>query len=365
MPDQRIPVTLLTGFLGAGKTTVLNRLLAQPSMARCAVVVNEMGAIGLDHLLLGTTRDATIALLENGCLCCGVRGELSDTLDALIERRDRGEIPPFERVWVETTGLARPGPVLSELLGDERLEARVTLDGVIAVVDGVHGASQLERHDEARQQAACADRLLITKADLADAASLDALGAALDALNAAAPRLQVSNGELDAAGFIGMLAPRTVSAWLGAARQPLLPRAVPEARDDERDDDAQAASEPSESAALNGIAAQRRMHPDISTFSLTFDEALPAEAVETALTVLLAYHGEQILRVKGICCFIGEAAPVVVHGVQQLLHEPLRLNRWPDDDRRTRIVFIVQGLPQHVVTDTFAHFGCRPAVRAG
>ena len=333
MPNEPIPLTLLTGFLGSGKTTLLNRLLRQPVLGRCAVVINELGAIGLDHLLVSTTRDETVALLENGCLCCSVRGELATTIADLLLRRDRGEIPAFERLVVETTGLARPGPVISLLLGDEALAGRLRLDGVVATVDAKHGASQLTQHEESRQQVACADRLLLTKCDLIDANTLAELEAALDALNPAAERILVHEGEVDAGCLIEILTPHALRPWL---------RVTSPARARPR--------------RLGQNSAAHAHAGDITTFCLTFDAPLPMQAVETALTVLLGYHGERILRVKGICNFVGESRPVILHGVQQLLHEPLRLEDWPDQDRRTRIVFIVQGLRVALIEETFEHF---------
>ncbi|MGH8780014.1 CobW family GTP-binding protein [Paraburkholderia sp.] len=330
MNDGAIPVTLLTGFLGSGKTTLLNRLLPQPAMGRCAVVINELGSIGLDHLLVGAMRDDTIALLENGCLCCGVRDGLAETVATLFERRERNEIPPFERLLIETTGLARPGPVISLLLGDEALEGRVRLDGVVATVDAKHGAAQLSRHEESRQQVAVADRLLLTKADLVDDTTLAELEAALAALNPSAPHIAVHDGELDAAQILDILTPRALRPWLRA----------------------QPASQP----FLRGAATTRHAHPDIASFCISYAEPLPMQALETALTVLLGYHGERILRLKGIANLLGETRPVVLHGVQQWLHEPLRLDAWPDDDRATRLVFIVQGLEASVVEQTIAHF---------
>jgi G3E family GTPase len=326
-----IPVTLLTGFLGSGKTTLLNRLLPQPALGRCAVLINELGAIGLDHLFVSTSRDETVALLENGCLCCGVRDELAATVTELLARRERGEIPAFERLLIETTGLARPGPVISLLLGDAALEGRVQLDGIVTTVDAKHGAAQLARHEESRQQVAVADRLLLTKAELADAAALADLTATLDTLNPTATRIPVRNGDIDARQLLGILTPRTVRPWLRAAPAP-------------------------RRSSMGGAAAASAAHPDIDSFCLTYPQPLPMQAFETALTVLLGYHGERILRVKGIGNFIGEARPIVFHGVQQLLHEPLRLDAWPDDDRTTRLVFIVQGLARSVIEDTITHF---------
>ncbi|CAE6700046.1 CobW family GTP-binding protein [Paraburkholderia nemoris] len=333
MQSAAIPLTLLTGFLGSGKTTLLNRLLPQPALGRCAVVINELGAIGLDHLFVSTSRDETIALLENGCLCCGVRDELAATVTDLLQRRMRGEIPAFERILIETTGLARPGPVISLLLGDPALEGRLQLDGIVTTVDAKHGAAQLARHEESRQQVAVADRLLLTKAELVDAPALADLEAALEALNPGAPRIPVHNGEIDAQQLLDILTPRALRPWLRVESSPA-PR----------------------KSLMRGATASRVAHPDIDSFCLTYSQALPMQAFETALTVLLGYHGERILRVKGIGNFIGESRPVVFHGVQQLLHEPLRLEAWPDDDHTTRLVFIVQGLARSVIEETITHF---------
>jgi G3E family GTPase len=329
-----IPLTLLTGFLGSGKTTLLNRLLPQPALGQCAVIINELGAIGLDHLFVKTSRDETIALLENGCLCCGVRDELAATVADLFERRARGEIPAFERLLIETTGLARPGPVISLLLGDAALEGRVRLDGIVTTVDAKHGAAQLVRHEESRQQAAVADRILLTKVELVEASALAELEASLEALNPAAPRIAVRNGEIDATHLLDILTPRDLRPWLRA--EPATPRKL--------------------MTPMRGAAASRATHPDIDSFCLSYAQPLPMQALETALTVLLGYHGEQILRVKGIGHFIGESRPVVFHGVQQLLHEPLKLEQWPDDDHSTRLVCIVQGLDRSVIEETLTHF---------
>ncbi|MFP3249199.1 MAG: GTP-binding protein, partial [Paraburkholderia sp.] len=313
-----IPLTLLTGFLGSGKTTLLNRLLPQPALGQCAVIINELGAIGLDHLFVKTSRDETIALLENGCLCCGVRDE----------------IPAFERLLIETTGLARPGPVISLLLGDAALEGRVRLDGIVTTVDAKHGAAQLVRHEESRQQVAVADRILLTKAELVDAAALAELEATLETLNPGAPRMPVRNGEIDAAHLLDILTPRELRPWLRT--EPATPRKL--------------------MSPVRTAAASLASHPDIDSFCLSYAQPLPMHALETALTVLLGYHGERILRVKGIGNFIGESRPVVFHGVQQLLHEPLKLEQWPDEDRSTRLVFIVQGLARSVIEETLTHF---------
>jgi len=328
-----IPVTLLTGFLGSGKTTLLNRLLPQPALGRCAVVINELGTIGLDHLLVARSPDNTIALLENGCLCCGVRDELAASVADLFERRARGEIPPFERILIETTGLARPGPVISLLLGDEALRSRIRLDGIVATVDAKHGATQLARHEESRQQVAVADRLLLTKTELAEPAALAELELALAALNPGAQRIPVRDGEIEASALLDILSPRSVHPWLRVA------------------------AEPSRQSGLTPRrSSSRHTHEHIDTYHLSYREPLPMAAVETALAVLLGYHGERILRLKGLCDFIGETRPVVLHGVQQWLHEPIHLSQWPDTERMTQLVFIVQDLPLAIIEDTFTHF---------
>jgi len=331
MSSVALPLTLLTGFLGSGKTTLLNRLLPQPALGRCAVVINELGEIGLDHLFISTSRDETVALLQNGCLCCGVRDELAATVTDLLERRARGEIPAFERILIETTGLARPGPVVSLLLGDVALEGRLQLDGVVTTVDAKHGIEQLARHEESRQQVAFADRLLLTKAEMIDVTALADLETALEALNPGAPRIVVHNGDIDAQQVLDIMTPQTLRRWLR--------------------------SEPASSKFMaRGAMTPRLRHPDIDSFCLRYSRPLPMHAFETALTVLLAYHGENILRVKGIGNFIGESRPVVFHGVQQLLHEPLRQATWPDDDHTTRVVFIVQRLTRLLIEQTITHF---------
>lgn len=330
MSSAAIPFTLLTGFLGSGKTTVLNRLLPQPELGRCAVVINEFGTVGLDHLLVRATQDETVVLLENGCLCCSVRDEVAATVAKLLESRACGEIPPFDRLLIETTGLARPGPIVSLLLGDPALEGHLRLDGVITTVDAKHGLEQFANHEESRQQVAVADRILITKTDLVRADDIAALDARLDALNPGVPRYHVRNGEVNPALMTNVLTPRMLGTWLRAEPAPL--------------------------GLLARPRKMQRAHQDITTFSLSYPQPLPMHALEAALTVLLSHHGEQILRVKGIGHFIGEERPVVFHGVQQLLHEPIRLEHWADPDRTTRIVFIVQGIDETAIEATIAHF---------
>jgi G3E family GTPase len=198
-----VPVTILTGFLGSGKTTVLNHLLRQPSLADTVVIVNEFGAVGLDHLLIEQAIEDAV-LLKNGCICCTVRGDIADTLDVLWQRRDAGELPPFRRIAIETTGLADPAPVAHALLAEPGARYACRLDGIVTTVDALHGPMQFERQPEARRQVAMADRILLTKTDLADAAQIAESEARIRALNASAPLRHVVAGAVDAADVFGL-----------------------------------------------------------------------------------------------------------------------------------------------------------------
>jgi G3E family GTPase len=327
---ETTPVTVLTGFLGAGKTTLLNHLLRQPELAGTAVLVNEFGEIGLDHLLVEKLDDTTV-LLNAGCLCCTVRGDLTRVLREMLPRARRDEI---SRIVIETTGLADPVPILATLMTDPVAASAYRLDGIVTVVDAVNGATHLDTQEEAVRQVAVADRIVISKADLADAAALrDRLGG----LNPGAPVAEAAHGVIDP-GFIlhaGLFNPAAkspdVAGWLHAAAYDH-PHHHPH-HDPNRHD------------------------ARIGAFCITLDDPLDWPALAMWLEMLVASRGENLLRVKGILNLKGQDRPVAIHAVRHLMHPPAKLAAWPDGDPRTsRMVFITRDLPRAVIEDGLRAF---------
>lgn len=325
------PVFVITGFLGSGKTTLLARLLRDPALADTAVLINEFGEVGLDHHLLERV-DETMVLLASGCLCCTIRGELSEAIKRLLSQRERGLVPPFRRLVIETTGLADPLPVITTLAADPVLKHHVRLGAVITTVDAVNGADQLRRQPESAKQAAVADRLVLTKTDLVDAQAVEAATRSLRALNPDAPLLRSAEEDIDAQHLLSDGSVLAVSA-IGRMRCLPVDSAAAEAANPVRHGEA------------------------VEAFSLIVEEPLDWTSFGLWLSMLLHRHGGEILRVKGILNIEGSATPVAIHGVQQLVHVPKHLGAWPDQDRRSRIVFIVRGLDPALISRSLHAFG--------
>jgi len=290
----KTPVILVTGFLGSGKTTLLSRLLERPELGETAVIVNELGEVGIDHHLLRRVDERTV-VLSSGCVCCVVRGDLSDELRDLLDRRDAGEIPRFRRVVIETTGVARPAPIVQTLLTDPLLPHHYSLAAVVATVDGVHGL----RGPEALQQVAAADTLVVTKSDLAEQDELDALESELDRLNPAARTVRASFGEV------------AVELLLSGSDRDV--REIP--------------------TESNGHTHGPR------AVVLTLDHAIDWTAFAIWLTMLLHARGGEILRIKGLLD-VGSEGPLLVNCVQHAVYPPAHLDVWPDEDHRSRLVVI-------------------------
>jgi G3E family GTPase len=320
---ETTPVTVLTGFLGAGKTTVLNHLLRQPALARTAVLVNEFGEIGIDHLLVEKLDENTV-LLNAGCLCCTVRGDLVRTLRDMLPRARRDEI---SRIVIETTGLAEPVPILATLMTDPVVASAYRLDGVVTVIDAISGETNLSARPEAVRQIAVADRIVLTKTDLADPLSLLRR---IKTLNPGAPVITARDGALDPATILnaGLFNPASkipdVAGWLHAESH----------------------------------AHHHHDHDEhVTSFCLTFDRPLHWQGVGLWLEMLIQTRGKDLLRIKGILNLQGQDRPIAIHAVQHVLHPPSLLAAWPEGDPRTsRIVFITQDLPRAVVEEGLRAF---------
>jgi G3E family GTPase len=344
---SRIPVTVLTGFLGSGKTTLLNHVLKHPDMAATAVIVNEFGEIGLDHLLVESATE-DVVLMSSGCLCCTVRGDIANTLTDLFVGRVKGKVPYFTRAVIETTGLADPAPVLHALLADPIVAERYMIDGVVTTVDAVNGAGTLDRQIEAVKQAAVADRLIITKTDLAEPAALAALEARLGELNPGAPLLRAVHGAIDPDALfgLGLFDPATKSVEV---RRWLQDEAV--AAHDDHDHHGHDHRQDVNRHDVN------RHDERIRAFCITRERPISWNALSGWLDALASMRGDDLLRVKAIVALADRPdQPVVLHGVQHLFHPPVLLPAWPDADRRTRIVFITRDLPQEMIEESLAAF---------
>lgn len=325
------PVNLITGFLGSGKTTLLQRLLADPALADSAVLINEFGEIGLDHHLLERI-DETMVLLPSGCLCCTIRGELAAAIRDLHERREGGTVPPFRRLVVESTGLADPFPILSTVQADPVLRHHFRPGNVITTVDAVNGAAQLVRHRESARQVAVADRLVLTKTDLAEPESIADLVIRLRQLNPSAPLWRAAEAPIDADALLSH------DLFATAGRSEAARRLFAD------EIDAPASDAPS------------RHDGSIWSFALAVDGPIDWRLFGLWLSMLLNRHGERVLRVKGILNVAGSPTPVAVHGVQHLVHPPVHMAAWPDADRRSRLVFIVDGLDRAVIVRSLRAF---------
>jgi G3E family GTPase len=315
-----IPVFVLTGFLGAGKTTLLNRLLRDPTLSDTLVIVNEFGDVGLDHLLVERF-DGEIALLSSGCLCCALRGDLVEALSNILARRTLGDIEPFARIIIETSGLADPAPVLHALLSDPLLTDELDAPFVVTIVDAVNGVASIDAHPECRRQIAVADRLVLSKGDMLPAERRDAILRDLTwrirELNPNAPISEAGSAEVTA---------RRLFAGGPADRAP-----------------------PSRFFADQGERHRGAIRSDVLRWPTPVDRA----SLALFLDLVLAAHGPRLLRVKGLVALADDpGSPLVLHGAQHAVHAPARLAAWPDDDHTTRIVFITEGLEP----STIQHF---------
>ncbi|MDQ8020633.1 MAG: GTP-binding protein [Moraxellaceae bacterium] len=340
-----IPVTLLTGFLGSGKTTLLNALLRDPAMAGCAVLINEVGEVGLDHLLVEQVSEE-IVLLESGCLCCTVRGDLSRSLKDLFMRRLRREIKQLDRVVIETTGLADPGPVIYTLMHDFFVAERYRLDGVVSTVDTRHVHWQLGQHEEAVRQVAMADRVVLTKCDLASEDEIDAAADKVHALNPAARVLKSRLGEVPPGLLEGM------SLYDPATKTADVARWLNEAAADEQE-----RLQRRRNVFGQAVPPMLRHDERVRTHVLRFRRPFRWVEFSTALELLQRGVGERIMRIKGLVHVAGEEAPRVIHAVQHERYPESALPAWPDADRDTRLVFIVRDLPREALERAFAAFG--------
>ncbi len=367
MTETRIPVSILTGFLGAGKSTLLNRLLKDPAMKDAAVIINEFGEVGIDHLLVESSNDAVVEL-SDGCLCCTVRGELVDTLAELIDGMQTGKIKPLSRIVIETTGLADPAPVMQSVMGHPAIAQHFDLDGVVTVVDAVNGLSTIDTYPEAYKQVAVADRLILTKQTLADAGTIAAITQRLRALN---PRAPITDGDAADAGSAAMLVnglydPATkiadVDRWLKDEMA---------AAGDHHHHHDHAHDHGHHHGHHHHGHDHGHHHHDVNrhgasirSYAIVHDEPIDPMAINMFIDLLRSTHGEKLLRMKAIVALTDRPEkPLVLHGVQSIFHPPVRLPAWPEgSDRKTRLVLITKDLSESYVRDLFGAFTGKVAI---
>ena len=354
---EMFPVTVVTGFLGSGKTTLLNHLVRQPGLARTLVLINEFGEIGLDHDLMSRgSDDAVYVEMASGCLCCTIRGDLVRTLHEAPGRFARGGEVWFDRVVIETTGLADPAPILHTLIAEPKVTQRYQLDGVVTVVDALNGLDTLNRHPESVKQVAMADRLVLSKTDLVDAQGFEAIAEGLSTINPGAAMECATQSRLEPGRLLGLglyePGSQSVDAkrWLQA-----------EALENAEHHDHGHHHQDNHHDHGDHHHDVNRHSVSIRAFCVTRDEPLPLTAMETGLDTLRATLGSGLLRVKGLLNIAGHTTPVVIHGVQHVLHAVDVLDAWPGEDRRTRIVFITDGIPRERIEGMLnAFIGSKP-----
>jgi G3E family GTPase len=331
--QSSIPVTVITGFLGSGKTTLLSALLKKPEMSRTAVIINEFGKIGLDHCLIERTEENIIEM-QNGCICCTIRGDLLKTLKDLIEKMSQGKITPFDRVVIETTGLANPVPIIHTLMTAPELYEVYTLDGVVTLVDATNGESTFDKHSESVKQAAMAERVIISKADMVDVNAVESLTARIKAINPGVTILNASHGNVDVRELFGLGTydpynkSRDVNEWLK--------------------------HEAYHSHSHHHHHHDVTRHSEaIQAFAMRYEKPVNMGAFSFFMELVSAQVGPDLLRMKGIINVQGSDTPAVIHGVQHVFHPVQWLDKWPDEDRDSRLVFITNNIPKENIEGFF------------
>ncbi len=369
-----MPVTLLTGFLGSGKTTVLNNLVRQPDLADALVIINEFGEMALDHMLVAHSTENLVMEMSSGCVCCSIRGDLVQTLRDITWRYSRNGKRWFRRILIETTGLADPAPIIHTLMTHPQIAPKYRLDGIVTTVDMGTAMATLDHHQEAIKQAAMADALLLTKSDLVTEDQRSALLRRLDAINPAATRWEVRHGEIAAQNVLGLglfsaqnKAP-DVARWLNeeAYAGPSTHGHAHEHPDHAHQHHDHGAHDHHGRDPLEHAQGHAHDHDHdhdhhdvnrhddhIRAFCFTIDSPIPEETLTNWLELLMSFVGSNILRVKGILNIQGNAQPVVVHGVQHIFHPPVTLPAWPSADRRSRLVFITRDVDEALIEQAY------------